>query len=401
MGDSDFSSQRNASLIVQHLSNAHSDFLKNLCEYHTYQTQLLVEIAKRIDRRIKSIVQFEDFTDALSEEMAQIKKLDRMLRGGPLAAWGQAEDSQDALGKIQWRLSRYEPETSGTVKERIMKAIKKDNEAIDEKVKKLIRDFQPPQPSMFGKLFGKLRRRTARSLEESVKMLLPNLDLPSNSSNQINRLSLFRPPTLAANLLELVKSMEDFVDLQLESTAIEGPPPPPPLLVLRKHTGQIVTAMAGVKDYDGVLDSYYPQLKRENDRPILYYSDQHQKHRDDFVASTAYIKEESMRLIPWTTGLSPGSDVYFIEGRNRLFALATVSDEIKNTEVIVQFPLRSWSVKKAIEELSKLCEEFGASQLWKQHERDYEIDRPRLSEHKHQLAVPGRPKKTALKWLAE
>ncbi|KAJ7465103.1 hypothetical protein FB451DRAFT_1262634 [Mycena latifolia] len=404
MGDSDFSSQRNASLIVHHLSNGpRSDFLKNLWKYHRHQTQLLVEIAKRIEQRIKTLVQSEDFTDAVSEALTQIKKLDRTLRGGQLAAWGQAEDSQDALGKIQWHLSLY-AETRGNVKERITEAIKKDNEAWDGKVKELIRDFHKQRPSMFGKLRGKTPP------DQSLQMLLPKVDPLSNSANpKMDRMFISRfclekfsiqSPRLAPSLGELIQSMQEFIGRQLASMMPHGPPTLPPLLVLRKHTGQIVTIVGGVKDYYGVLDCYCPQLKKENDQPILYYSDQHQKHREDFVASAACIKDESMRLIPWTAGPSSGSDIYLIEGKSKLFALATVWDEVKNSEVIVQFPLRSWSVKEAIEEL---CEEFVASELWKRHKHDYEIecDRPRLSEYKHQLAVPGKPKKTALKWLTE
>jgi hypothetical protein len=60
----------NASLIINHLSNGpRSDFLKNLWKYHNHQTQLLVEIAKRIQQHIQKLVQSEEFTDAVSDAL--------------------------------------------------------------------------------------------------------------------------------------------------------------------------------------------------------------------------------------------------------------------------------------------------------------------------------------------
>ncbi|KAJ7262410.1 hypothetical protein C8J57DRAFT_1334905 [Mycena rebaudengoi] len=366
-----------ASTIISNL--AEGQLMENLHMYHSCQMKLLTEIAINVQKRIGVIVagtRKGSFIGTVETTLVHLTQLNRMLGGGSLAAWFQAEDSEDALGVIEWKLSSYEDSDDNTrFKERINEAIKTDRETTRKKVAKKTRQFELRRKQDF---LSRFRSPSPKSLDETLRKLLP--PIKSESSLEERKIMyrnflqkfLTQPPSNPTNLASLVVSMQEYFNAHnVNRVSI-------PLHVLRKPSGHIVTIiphLVGVEEQNQILDHYCPELINNEEKnnkaqlPRLYTAGKHRDLPDELDAAKIYCDHPTaMKLVPWTGGCD---ESYLVETfMQKIFVFATVLGG--NEQVIVTFP-----------------HTLSADPNWNNIHREYEKQCSTLERYGHQLIVPG------------
>ncbi|KAJ7874492.1 hypothetical protein B0H14DRAFT_2569177 [Mycena olivaceomarginata] len=356
--------------------------LKNLHEYHPAQMKLFSEIAGGIEHRLQKSRLSEEFdfeTDVTAAE-DHLVQLNRMLGGGSLSAWLQADEAQDILGLIQWDLSRYQTSNWDTHRDTARKclknSIKQDDKARRHKIDGLTEKFRSPPKFWW-------------SPAKELKKLMPPI--------RVDAASTYDPRSIFHSFLQkfLSPPPRDHIERN-------GIPQTIPVHVVRKPSGDIITMIPGRLDSPTQVFEYYcPKLidgsdfSASNKLPTLYKPAKHcdATYRDQFVAAMQYLarRPNTMKLVPWTEGGGAlgGSDIYLAEiFRQKIFILATVLGPNEQLEVIVPF---TWThsdatVKKAIEQT---CEGWSSEANWRECEAQYNIKCTSLCRYQHQLLVPG------------